>query len=681
MGEKFGPYELLEPLASGGMAKVYRARMVGAMGFEKVVAIKFMLQTFTGNPELVKMFVDEARLAATLSHGNIVGILDFGERNGNYYITMEYVAGANLRVLLRRANETKRLPPPALAAYVIAEVAKGLDYAHKKTDQDGRPLFIVHRDVSPQNVVLSWTGEVKVLDFGIARSRTRNTETAAGTIKGKYSYMSPEQASGMPLDHRSDIFSLGSVFYELLTGQKAFPDAGIAALPKVRQADFIPPDRIRPELPVTLVRILMKAMARNPEDRFPSGAAMLAELSRWNAEERTHGNAESDAGALAKWVERIFAIADSDLAQKPPMAPIPAKPDPGLLPGWDLGGGGSTAAATTPPRPRPDLTFSASDTPQEEAEERSLLTSISVSGVRLSDLAPEPPPAPAPPAASPPLTPAKTVLSMPVPTDEPVSLPPDPVAPAPPAPLPPPRTGENAPARRPDRASPSGVRRIKLAEPPPKSIAPLLTLSAGVAMIAIVTVVFFASAHLGRDVQETPTPTAAADTPAATPTRTVAPTPTAAPAPTGLFAYANTRPVGILDVSSLPAGATIVLDGKEIAETPSLIPDLAAPHRYLLEVKKEGYADFTREIDIVDDTAVQIVATLRTPEVPGKIKIRIPARQTAYLDGRRIGTGPIGLTVEAQPGPHQIRLRDPNDVLVKDYEVQVTSGKLAEPDM
>src|SRR5579859_155424 len=262
-GERFGPYELLEPLASGGMARVFRARMIGAAGFEKIVAIKFMLPSFAGNPEAVKMFVDEARLAATLSHANIVGILDFGERDGSYYIAMEYVAGANLRVLLRRASETGRHARPLVASHLVAEVARGLDYAHRKSDSEGRPLFIVHRDVSPQNIVVSWTGEVKVLDFGIARSRARNTQTVSGTIKGKYAYMSPEQAAGQPLDRRSDIFSLGAVLYELLAHQKAYPDAGLSTLSKVRNAEFAPLDRVAPEAPKPLVEVVRKAMARN----------------------------------------------------------------------------------------------------------------------------------------------------------------------------------------------------------------------------------------------------------------------------------------------------------------------------------------------------------------------------------------------------------------------------------
>lgn len=152
MPERFGPYELLEPLASGGMARVFRGRQVGALGFEKIVAIKFILPGFASDPEAVSLFVDEARIAATLSHANIVGILDFGAAEGEYYIAMEYVAGANLSVAMRRAKVVRRYPSDPLCAYLVSEVARGLDYAHKKADSQGRPLHIVHRDVSPQNV-------------------------------------------------------------------------------------------------------------------------------------------------------------------------------------------------------------------------------------------------------------------------------------------------------------------------------------------------------------------------------------------------------------------------------------------------------------------------------------------------------------------------------------------------
>src|SRR5205814_1661216 len=159
---------------------------------------------------------------------------------------------------------TGRWPDPRIAAYIVGEVARGLDYAHKKTDSEGRPLFIVHRDVSPQNVVVSWTGEVKILDFGIARSRGRNFETQSGTIKGKYSYMSPEQANGQPVDRRSDVFSLGAVLYELAVHARAFPDPGPASLVKVRKGDYVPADHANPSIPTALVQVIRRAMAINP---------------------------------------------------------------------------------------------------------------------------------------------------------------------------------------------------------------------------------------------------------------------------------------------------------------------------------------------------------------------------------------------------------------------------------
>src|SRR3954470_8635238 len=195
------------------MGKVYRARVVGAAGFEKIVALKFMLPRKAGDAESLRMFQEEARLAASLAHANIVGILDFGVRGGNWYLAMEYIPGANLRALLEKAKARGTVMPPAHAAFIAAEIARGLQYAHTRPGEDGKPLGVVHRDVSPQNVVVSWHGEVKVLDFGIALARNRAPDDST-VVRGKFAYMSPERALGEPMDFRSDIFSLGAVLYE-----------------------------------------------------------------------------------------------------------------------------------------------------------------------------------------------------------------------------------------------------------------------------------------------------------------------------------------------------------------------------------------------------------------------------------------------------------------------------------
>src|SRR5687768_16231380 len=214
----YGKYQLLDLLARGGMAEVYRAKSHGVEGFEKVLVIKRILPELGENPQFVEMFINEAKIAVTLSHANIVQVFDLGRADESYFIAMEYVAGYDLATVLARGHRLGRPIPQELAVYVVSELAKGLDYAHRRRDAQLRPLNIVHRDVSPQNVLISFESEVKLTDFGIAKaalavSSEENTE--AGVLKGKYAYMSPEQARGEEVDSRTDMFALGVVLHEL----------------------------------------------------------------------------------------------------------------------------------------------------------------------------------------------------------------------------------------------------------------------------------------------------------------------------------------------------------------------------------------------------------------------------------------------------------------------------------
>ena len=219
---KFGKYLLLERIAVGGMAEVFVAKAFGVEGFERLLAIKKILPTMGEDGEFISMFVDEARIAVQLSHANIVQVLELGKHDDNLYIAMEYISGRDLRQVIERFRKRAQPMPIPQVCLMVAEVCEALDYAHRKRDARGQPLGIVHRDVSPQNVIVSFEGETKLIDFGIAKAESRLQKTQAGILKGKFSYMSPEQVRGQAVDGRSDIFAAGILLWELICGEKLF---------------------------------------------------------------------------------------------------------------------------------------------------------------------------------------------------------------------------------------------------------------------------------------------------------------------------------------------------------------------------------------------------------------------------------------------------------------------------
>src|ERR1700722_11457313 len=265
----FGKYLLLARLNVGGMAEVFLAKVFGRFGGDRIVALKRILPALLSDREFVGMFIDEARIAVQLDHRNLVQIFELGRQEDNYYIAMEYVSGFDLRTAIDRAK--KRNLPLSIdqAIYVVGELAAGLDHAHRALDRQGNSLEIVHRDVSPQNVVVSLEGRIKLIDFGIAKAATGQPATQVGILKGKFGYMSPEQARGMPIDRRSDVFALGIIFYELLTGLRLFAgEADYAVLERVRRAEITPPRRANPAIPEEVEKIVLKALAREPGDRY-----------------------------------------------------------------------------------------------------------------------------------------------------------------------------------------------------------------------------------------------------------------------------------------------------------------------------------------------------------------------------------------------------------------------------
>ncbi len=270
---KFGQYELLEPIAIGGMAEVFKGRVVAAEGFEKFVAIKRILPDLAEDERFVKMLLTEARIHSALSHRNIVQIHDLGiSEDGQYFIVLEYVEGYDLRIITEQLTAVGEIIPEALSLHIASELAQGLHFAHDLRGPDGQPMGLVHRDVTPSNVLISFAGEVKLSDFGLAKRR--HDRSVVGSLKGNLSYMSPEQAMQAPLDRRTDIFSLGAVLFEMLTGRRLREITNEVAAWSLVASGVIPSARqIRPDLPVAIERLLDRALAADPAQRFPDAAA------------------------------------------------------------------------------------------------------------------------------------------------------------------------------------------------------------------------------------------------------------------------------------------------------------------------------------------------------------------------------------------------------------------------
>jgi serine/threonine-protein kinase len=321
VGDKVGDYEVLERIKAGGMGALYLARRTGAAGFARPVAIKVMQADLLEDDESVRMFVEEALLSARIRHPNVVHVEQFGETEDGYYLVMEYVHGLSLSQLLSRIGANQRAVSVSFAVYLALQVADGLHAAHELRDDDGEELGVVHRDVSPSNILLSADGYVKLIDFGIAKARSRSP-TLHRTLKGKLRYMPPEQAFGKPVDRRADVYALGIVLWELLTMRRLFQsNDDFDLLEQVRKPVIAPPSTIRTELTAELDRVAMRALAPEPADRYESAHAFRIAL------------AEACPSALwltphhvAALVRAFMDKAKLDTVPKPRLGPVAASP-------------------------------------------------------------------------------------------------------------------------------------------------------------------------------------------------------------------------------------------------------------------------------------------------------------------------------------------------------------------
>ncbi|TMB34582.1 MAG: serine/threonine protein kinase [Deltaproteobacteria bacterium] len=371
-GSYYGKYFLLEKLATGGMGEVFLARQEGPAGFEKILVVKKILNHLTENKEFVELFLGEARLAARMNHRNVVQVFELGEHQGTYFIAMEYVAGKSLREVVDAAGRRKERIPPEIARAIAEQICDGASYAHNLTDITGRSLNIIHRDLNPQNVLLGFGGDVKVIDFGIAKSEISTVKTEAGMIKGKFLYMSPEQSLAKPLDKRSDVFAIGITLYEMLCGQNPFHKSNIVlTLEAIQRTEPSPPSELDPAL-APFDPILAKALAKDRERRYADASEMQEDLRRIvlpRASERMTG-----------FLTRLFRSPVED-GNRPPVDSDSLKIT------------GSRNAPATPPS-----TSAAS--PGDSATSRTLLVSGPVrkdAGVRITTPRPSPRPPPPPP--------------------------------------------------------------------------------------------------------------------------------------------------------------------------------------------------------------------------------------------------------------------------------------------
>ncbi len=287
------------------MAEIFRAKARGAADFEKIVAIKRILPQMADDQEFVDMFIDEAKTVAQLSHANICQIFEFGHQDGTYFIALELVEGKDLKqVMVMRRRQGQAAPLPMVLA-IMGKVCEALEYAHNCKTPQGEPMNIVHRDVSPQNVLVSYLGSVKLIDFGIAKAMGRLTKTSAGNIKGKFSYMSPEQVSAKPtIDHRSDIFACGTVLWEALTNKRLFKaENEIVTMQMVRKAEIQPPSEVNPDLPKGIDRIVLRALAREPGQRYQGAGDLLDDLEQFAAQ----SDNVCTSRQLARWMKEVFA--------------------------------------------------------------------------------------------------------------------------------------------------------------------------------------------------------------------------------------------------------------------------------------------------------------------------------------------------------------------------------------
>ncbi|MBL8955041.1 MAG: protein kinase [Myxococcaceae bacterium] len=333
-GVRFGKYVVIRRIATGGMAEVSLARLEGPGGFDKLVVVKQVLPQFAEDPAFIEMFLDEGRLAARLSHPNIAQTFELGRERGQYFMAMEYVPGRSLSAIFEQLEErSERLPLPC-AMRITMQLLEALGHAHSLKDQRGQSFALVHRDVTPSNVMVTFDGSVKLLDFGIAKAAAQSHRTRAGRVKGKSGYMSPEQCRGKELDGRSDLYSSGALLYQMVTGRRPYEELmqgadPLAVMKATLTGKFPKPSERVPALPGAIDDIVLKAMALKADDRYPNAAAMLRELESFSSAMGIYPSTQK----LVDLVQRLFPGAQDEVEPLPPPQASPVRPAVSEKPG------------------------------------------------------------------------------------------------------------------------------------------------------------------------------------------------------------------------------------------------------------------------------------------------------------------------------------------------------------
>src|SRR5450432_3580966 len=678
----FGKYYLLERINVGGMAEVFKAKTFGVEGFERLLAVKRILPNIAEDEEFITMFIDEAKIAVQLQHANIAQIFDLGKVDESFFIALEYVHGRDLRSIFDRMRSRGEAVPIAMACYMVMQVCEGLDYAHNKRDGQGRELHLVHRDISPQNVLVGFEGEIKLIDFGIAKAAGKASKTQAGILKGKFGYMSPEQVRGLPIDRRSDIFSVGIVLYELLTNERLFVgESDFSTLEKVRNVEIMPPSSYNKKIPSELERIVLKVLAKDPEDRYQNAIDLHDDLQAF-----LHKIGEFYSRKdLAAWMKKMFAVEiEEDSAKLEQYRLLTAPGD---------------AAPPSPRRPAPAAAAAARGEPKMEWDDEELDTQIfdkddpvDVKTVEADDLffedddrtvANEPPPdileqarppgapaprlaAPAPRLAAPaaiPL-PAPVMRSAPYPTAKPTLM-------GMPMPnLPPP---VRAPGSGPHAGPPqglAGLRRSGLNLPtpalPPPTAPPQPVFSFDAPHGSFSTGAFTA-----------PPPARASRVGTYLVLAIVA---SGVIGGTFYWWYQNVNKPGRLQLVTVPADATVLIDNVKVGDHSPVVID-KVPGSYSLSVTKDGYVRDDRNIEVRAGQPLALNIPLEPSPDTGFELSSDPPGGLVWLDGAPI-SGPNGQArtdfraYRIPPGHHVLEIKGENRFRAWKQDIEVEPGAI-----
>jgi tRNA A-37 threonylcarbamoyl transferase component Bud32 len=662
--EPFGKYWLIDRIAVGGMAEVFRAKAFGHAGFAKDLVVKRILRHHSRDPEFVEMFVSEAKLSATLVHPNIVQVFDFGKIGHNYFIAMEGVDGKDLKSLMRRLAERGERLPVGLAAYIAFETAKGLDYAHTRLDGDGLPLNLVHRDISPSNVLLGYDGHVKLVDFGIAEVESeRERESESAVLKGKFSYMSPEQVAGRALDARADQFSLGICLWEMLTGHRLFKaDTEPATLERIRRCEVPDPRSLNPDVPEALAAVCLKALAADPGARWADAAALRRALGDAIAPATPERLREEGSVFLRARFAAEIADERTRLDEGTKIAAQwhydGGDLDLDLEPAAD-GGSGAAGVPIAGPEAHADSTETVAPVPLQPEEEPAprrrgglvvgLLLLLAVAAIALW-LRPSPPPAEA--------TLSVTVLPAGL---EGVVLTLD---------------GASIPATA-TRIAPDVPHTLTVSAPGHLPRERAVELVAGQTF----------AVEIVLQPEPTPEPVVAPE-PAATPAPVAAPqptprpaaTPSAAPAPTATPAPVAEALPPIVYFRSDPPGAEVQLDGLVLGNTPLEWRDGETGRVYAVELRLGGREPVKARVT-APKAGASVVVSRNLPEervepaALGKLNVQItPGWAKVFIDGAYVSTTPL-IGHELSPGTHQLRVLSERLGIDQTEAVVVDGGK------